>query len=257
MEYYQRQPIVTPPEKGSDVAARVVEQVGRTLRPLVPLSSPAGPSVAMPASLPAVRDLVSQLPKIVPPVGAQPATLVSEAAAILDEEMARGVLAARGAPRQTSDPYGAEPATALWRQLHDFIDSFSRLWPMPGSPTSAAQGPLSRQDQVRYEGLPQLKPPSPLRCGQRGAISMSLCNNEDHPLQLTPMATDLISGTGRRLPSSMFEFLPKVIRLEPAAQIEVVGQFVVPANAAQGCFAGLLVVAGVDYLRAVISIDVE
>jgi len=257
VEHYQRQPLVTLPETGSDVAAKVVEQVGRTLRQLVPLSSSSGPSVAMPASLPAARDLVSQLPKTVPPVGAQPATIVSDAAAILDEEMARGVLAARGAPRQTSDRYGAEPGAAVWRQLHDFIDNFSRLWPMHGSPASAAQGPLGRQDEARYEGLPQLKPLSPLRCGQRGTLSMSLCNKEDHPLQLTPMATDLISGTGGRIPSSTFEFRPKVIRLEHGAQIEVVGQFVVPSNAARGCFAGLLVVAGVDYLRAVITIEVE
>lgn len=86
---------------------------------------------------------------------------------------------------------------------------------------------------------------------------MSLCNREDRPVILTPVATDLISSTGGRLPSSVFEFVPNVVRLEPAAQMDVVGQVVIPSDCAPGCFAGLLVVTGVDYLRAVITIEVE
>ena len=97
MEYYRRQPLVTTPEAGSDLAANVVENVGRTMRQLLPLPSSAGPFLGVPASLPVGVDFVSQLPRVVPSVGAQPAAIVSEAAAILDEEMAKGVLAARGA----------------------------------------------------------------------------------------------------------------------------------------------------------------
>ena len=256
MEYYRRHPLVTTQETGADVAATVAETVGRTLRQLLPLPSSAGPSVAAPASLPVGQDLVSQLSKVVPPLGAQPATIVSEAAAILDEEMARGVLGARGA-RQLSSSSGADPANAVWRQLHDLIDNLSRLWPMHGTPTSVWQGPLAGREDAHDEGTPQLKPASPLRRGQRGTVSMSLCNKEDRAVQLTPMATDLISSTGTRLPSSVFEFVPKVVRLEPSAQVDVVGQFVIPSDCAPGCFAGLLVVSGIDCLRAIITIEVE
>ena len=256
MEYYRRQPFMTTPETGADVAATVVENVGRTLRQLLPFPSSAGPSLPAAAALPVGKDLVSQLPKLVPSLEPQSAAaIVSEAAAILDEEMARGVLAARGA-RQPSDSSGVDPASAVWRQLHDLIDNVSRLWPTHGIPTSASQG-LIREDYARHEGIPQLKPPSPLRRGQRGTVSMSLCNKEDRPVLLTPVATDLISSTGGRLSSSVFEFVPKAVRLEPAAQMDVVGQVVIPSDCTPGCFAGLLVVTGVDYLRAVITIEVE
>jgi hypothetical protein len=257
VEYYRRQPLVTTPETGADVAATVVDTVGRTLRQLLPLPSSAGPAAPAPASLPLGQDLLGQLPKIVPPLGAQPAaTIVSEAAAILDEEMARGVLAARGA-RPLSDSSGADPANAVWRQLHDLIDNVSRLWPMHGMPTAISQGPVRGREDARDEGTPQLKPASPLRRGQRGTVSMSLCNREDRPVQLTPMATDLISSTGSRIPSSVFEFVPKNVRLEPSAQVDVVGHVVIPSDCTPGRFAGLLVVSGVDYLRAVVTIEVE
>lgn len=257
MEYYRRQPLVTTPGTGADVAATVVENVGRTLRQLLPFPSSGGPSLPAPALLPVGKDLVSQLPKIVPSLESpSAASIVSQAAAILDEEMARGVLDARGA-RQTSDSPGVDPASAVWRQLHDLIDNVSRLWPMHGIPTSVSQGLRRGEEYGRQEGMPQLKPPSPLRRGQRGTVSMALCNKEDRPVQLTPMATDLISSTGGRMPSSVFEFVPKVVRLEPAAEMDVVGQVVIPSDCAPGCFAGLLVVSGVDYLRAVITIQVE
>jgi hypothetical protein len=256
VEYYRRQPVVTTPETGTDATASVVENVGRTLHQLLPLPLSVGPSLGGPALLPVGKDLVSQVPKIVPATGARPASIVSEAAAILDEEMARGVLAAREA-RQTAEPSGADPATAVWRQLHDLVDNVSRLWPMHGTPTSASQAPMVRRGDARYEELPHLRPPSPLRRGQRGALSMSLYNREDRPVQLTPMATDLISTTAARIPSTAFEFVPNVVRLDPAAQMDVVGQLVIPADCATGCYAGLLVVSGVDYLRAVITVEVE
>ena len=255
MEYARRQPLVTTPETGADAVGTAVENVGRTLRQLLPLPPSVGPFPGVP-SLPVGKDLVSQLPTIVPTAGAQPAAIVSEAAAILDEEMAKGVLAARGA-RQTTGTYGADPGNAVLRQLHDIIDNVARLWPMHGTPTSASQEPMGGRDDARYEGVPHLRPPSPLRRGQRGTVSMLLSNKEDRPVQLTPMVTDLISTTGARIPSGVFEFVPNVIRLEPAAQMDVVGQLVIPADCATGCFAGLLVVSGVDYLRAIITIEVE
>ena len=50
--------------------------------------------------------------------------------------------------------------------------------------------------------------------------------------------------------------MPEEVRLEPGEQKELQVRIAVPVESALGCYVGLLVVAGVDYLRALITIEV-
>ena len=259
MEYYRRQPPDrTPSENPEGMINAAVDTAGPVLRRLLPFPSSADASSLQMPLMQMRSNLVpqSKVPaEISPAAGQQAATIVSEAASILDEEMAKGVLAARGANRFPRDR-DTDPSNAVLRQVHDVIDNIARIWPSlqgsapwPGAPVAAA----SDGDP---EAMPTLKPASVIRAGERTTISMTLRNTEDRPVRLTPISTDLISSTGGRISSQLFEFVPGELRLEPGEQKEMQGRITVPVESAAGCYVGILVITGVDYLRALITIEV-
>ena len=260
MEYYRRQsPDGTPPANPEAVPNAAVDRAGRLLRQLLPFPSSADASSLLTPLMPVRRNLISQSMlsgEIPPAAGQQAASIVSEAASILDEEMAKGVLAARGA-NQFPGYRDADPSSAVLRQVHDVIDNIARIWPsIQGASTQWPGASVATANNGDEEALPNLKPASVLRPGQLGTISMMLCNKEDRSVRLTPISTDLISSTGGRISSRLFEFVPEEVRLDPGEQQEMHGRIVVPVESAVGCYVGLLVVTGVDYLRALITIEV-
>ena len=171
--------------------------------------------------------------------------------------MAKGVLAARGV-NQTPHPGDADRSNAVLRQLHDVVDSIARIWPSLQGATAQWPGPLASAATTgrEPEPLPNVKPAAAIRPGQRGTISMMLCNKESRPVRLTPLSTDLISSTGGRIAWQLLEFVPGDLRLEPGEQKEVQGRIAVPIECAVGRYMGILTVIGVDYLRALITVDV-
>jgi len=187
-------------------------------------------------------------------VGAQAASIVSQAASVLDEEMARGVLAARSAG--TTAPYGRSDASnPALRQMHEFVDSVAALWPsLQGSP---AQRPVASQPAASdADPLAEVRPRVTVKPAQRATISMTLRNSESRPVRLVPAATDLLGSRGGRIASSLLEFTPSELSLEPQEQKDLAIATTVPVDAAPGCYSGLLVVRGLDYLRALITIEV-
>lgn len=261
MEYYRRQPPDrTPPEHPEPMTHAAVDNAGRLLRQLLPFPSSADASFLQIPLMQMTRNFTPQsvVPGAIPSAaaGQQAATIVSEAASILDEEMAKGVLAARGA-NQFPHYRDADPGSTVLRQVHDVIDNIARIWPsMQGAATQWPGASVAAANNGDDEALPNLKPASVLRPGQRGTISMMLCNKEDRSVRLTPISTDLISSTGGRISSQLFEFVPGEVRLDPGEQKELQGRITVPVESALGCYVGLLVVTGVDYLRALITIEV-
>jgi hypothetical protein len=187
-------------------------------------------------------------------VGEQAASIVSQAASILDEEMARGVLAARSAG--TTAPYGrSDASTPALRQMHEFVDNVAGLW--PSLQGAAAQRPAAYQTAASdTDPLSEVRPQATVKPGQRATISMTLRNSESRAVQLTPAATDLLGSRSGRIPCSLLEFTPSALTLEPQEQRDLAIATNVPADAAPGCYSGLLVVRGLDYLRALITIEV-
>jgi hypothetical protein len=262
VEYYRRQPPDrTPPANPEAMTNAAVDKAGRLLRQLLPFPSSTDASSLLTPLMQVRRNLSPQsmlAGEIPPAAGQQAASIVSEAASILDEEMAKGVLAARGA-NQFPGYRNADQSSAVLRQVHDVIDNIARIWPsIQGASTHWP--PASVAATANGDGddaaLPNLKPASVLRPGERGTISMMFCNKEDRSVRLTPISTDLISSTGGRISSQVVEFVPAEVRLDPGEQREMQGRIAVPVECALGCYGGLLVVTGVDYLRALITIEV-
>ncbi len=188
-------------------------------------------------------------------VSQQASSLVSEAAAILDEEMARGVLAARGASpaAQYQQPNATNP---LLRQMHELAESIARVWPGSTGVAAAGRPAVSQSAGNDLDPLAELRPWSTVRPGQRATIAMALCNKEDRSVRLVPIVTDLLGSRGGRIASSTLELTPAEICLEPQEQKEVGIALTVPADTPPGCYSGVLVARGVDYLRALITIEV-
>jgi hypothetical protein len=198
--------------------------------------------------------LQEQVAKVVPTTITQASAIVSEAASILDEEMARGVLAARQASLSSRTP-AADPSNLLLRQVHDLVDQFASVWPslqrVPGQQLGLPQPPTNDVNQ-----LAELRPLAIVKAGQRATISMTVCNSENRSVCLVAAATDLLGSRGGRIACSLLELTPVEFKLEPQEKKDVAIGFVVPGETAPGCYSGLLVVRGVDYLRALITIDV-
>ena len=102
---------------------------------------------------------------------------MSQAASILDEEMARGVLAARalGCARLRTDD--SDASNPVLRQMHDLVDNVARFWPsLQGPPAQrlvASQPAASDAD-----ALAEVRPRATVKPGQRATISMTLRNSE-------------------------------------------------------------------------------
>jgi hypothetical protein len=256
VDSYQRRP---PDATRGAIAPGVGEtlnEAGAFLRRLIPFPEAEALS---PLSLlpPAARGgaplnpLANAVPDI---VGQQAASIVSQAASILDEEMARGVIAARRsagtAPRAYSDA-----SNPLLRQVHDLVENIAAIW--PSLQNAPARRPVAYQSAPsEADAVAELRPGATVRPGQRATISMTLCNSESRSVRLVPAATDLLGSRGGRIACSVLEFTPSECSLEPQEQRDLTIAATVPADAAPGCYTGLLVVRGVDYVRALITIEV-
>jgi hypothetical protein len=236
------------------------------LRRLVPFP---GTEVVTPLSLLRVSPagggtLQDQVANVGPAsVTQQASAIVSQAASVLDEEMARGVLAARQANPSYRAPTAsvsswapaADPGSLLLRQVHDVVDQVAAAWPnLQGVPNQR----LGRSQPVAsdVDPLAELRPPATVRAGQRATISMAVCNSENRSVRLVPAATDLLGSRGGRIACSLLEFTPMEFKLEPQEKMDVAIALTVPTETAPGCYFGLFVVRGVDYLRALITIEV-
>jgi hypothetical protein len=229
-----------------------VDEAGAYLRRLIPFPGGEMPPLA-PLSLTSPADALSAEAATAAQdlVGQQAASIVSQAASILDEEMARGVLAASGVA--AAAPGRADAATPLLRRAHEFVDSLAKVWPgLQGVLPPLAASPASSA----VERVAEVGPRATVRPGQRATISMAVRNSESRAVRIVPVATDLIGSRGGRIASSLLDFSPPEFDLEPGRETDLTIGTVVPNDAAPGCYSGLLVVRGIDYLRALITIEV-
>ena len=253
MDGYQRRFIGAPGSIESS-ARETLDEAADFLRRLIPFP---GAEVLSPLPLAAISTQIGAgQPN---PVNAttdaaeEVASVVSQAASILDEEMARGVVAAQrssGAPHPQSDP-----GSAVLHQMHEIVDNLAAIW--PSLQGVAAPGSAKSQAAAGVDPVAELRPKTCVRPGQHATISMTVRNTENRAVHLVPAATDLLGSRGGRIPGALLEITPQDLRLESQEQKELSIATTVPPDAIPGCYSGLLVVGGVDYLRALVTIDVE
>jgi len=257
VENYQRRPWATSYGSSAPDPAQIANDVGAFLRRLIPF--PGAEAFSPLSLLPLAQAGVTQstpISQAVPDVvSQQAASIVSQAASILDEEMARGVLAARRSGVTASSGH-AEASNPVLHQLHDLVDSLAASLPgMPGAP-GVQRLVQSLPASSDADPLAEVRPRATVKPGERATITMTLRNSETRQVRLVPAATDLLGSRGGRIACALLEFMPADFSLEPQEQRDLTIATTVPVDAAPGCYSGLLVVRGLDYLRALITIEV-
>ena len=237
-----------------DLSGTTTRETATLVRRLLPLAGQAGSIVdvaqglgKLPLRAAPERSVAAALPSL----HEQASALVPGAAAILDEEMARGVLGARDvAPALRSHesirarPSGRE--ADLVGDLHAFIDRLSSILPAGGAATPG-QAACS---------LPVLRAKSVVVPGRQVALSMQLHNFEADSVCLKPSVTDLLGSNGGSIEARCVAFSAAELVLARGQRQTLTLSVVVPYDCRVGVYCGLLVMTGVADLRALVLIDV-
>jgi hypothetical protein len=229
-------------------------QTDSSLRRLIPFSGPGVlPALSMPAQ--SGRALSNPASAVADAVGPQAASIVSQAVSILNDEITKGLLGVRTAG-VTAPPGLADASNPVLRQMHEVVDNLAKLWPSLQTGVTPQLMPASQAAAYDADPLAEVRPRATVKPGQRATISMTLRNSENRPVNLVPTATDLLGSQSGRIACSLLECTPSEITLQPKEERDLTIATTVPVDAGPGCYSGLLVVRGLDYLRALITIEV-
>jgi hypothetical protein len=121
-----------------------------------------------------------------------------------------------------------------------------------------ARGPALASSGVNgAQALPVVAPVAPAKAGEVAEVIMRVANGGSVHLPLGLIATDLISGSGNRIPSSSLSFRGEKVGLGPGATLPVAVVVKLPLGTAPGAYWGLLQVVGQPNTRALLAVNVE
>jgi hypothetical protein len=194
--------------------------------------------------------------------------VVKQAASILEEEIAAGILAARQIEDKfidTAELRSGKPDEVLQRfrrDAHEVVDIVLDVVSATArNATNMAQRVISIRSSQRNTpetaSTSVLSMPEPVEPGQTGEVSLVIENDGDgttEPFELR--CTDLISGSGLRIGSGAVSFDPKVITVGSHQTQRVLVRVAPPVGIAPGVYSGLIQSSRPDQLRAVLSVTV-
>ena len=241
------------------------------VEPASPDAAPLRPVAAAPVAAPPPSP--PPAPPLGPGLAGRTARIVHQAASILEEELAAGIVAAREVEKRFIDVQKVRGANAeevmqrFRRDAHDVVDI---LIDMVTVATNAVGGLTQRVVTVgaarRAEGgstpasfgTPSLGVPHKVKAGQSIEVPLSLENSGDTPTEALEFhSSDLVSCTGARIVAGQVSFVPRSLVIA-ARQAEVVKVTVaVPADTPPGTYAGLLQASKLEQLRAVVTVQIE
>jgi hypothetical protein len=192
--------------------------------------------------------------------------IVEQAAAVLAAE--RPNIGPRGSSRSDTGlatPTHSSQTSQLQEQLNGLIGQLVALAARPPSLDSAAlpstsileEGPSSEAASSVIEPAPVLAPPGPVAPGGTAQLHVSLVNEDEQPAQIRFVSTGLIGEAGECIARERVSFQPQEVTLQPGATGEVVVRVTVPAQARCGIYSGLIRASRLDYLHAVVVVQVE
>ena len=192
--------------------------------------------------------------------------IVDQAAAVLASERP-------GGPREPSAWTDAGPAAStqntrvgqLQQQVNQLIEQFVALASRPPSVDLPASLPIkipgyqpsADAGSLVVEPAPVLAPPAPVAPGGTAHISISLVNEDEQPAQIAFFSTGLIGQDGECISAERVSFQPRELMLSPGQTAEVIVSVVIPAQTRCGVYSGLVRASKLDYLHAVLVVQVD
>jgi hypothetical protein len=180
-------------------------------------------------------------------------SIVARAATVLDEEMAKGVMAAHKTPASRSHVQ-PDASLPMAQQLLEVVGNLNQLLPAAAARTDVIATESLTGAAAQY---PILKPKTPVTAGATTTIRMTLRNGEAASVHLSPAVTDLLGTRGGRIAATQIQCDPQAVSLDPQQEQVLTIQIHVPQHAAPGNYTGTLVVTGLDYLIAAMMITVS
>ena len=212
-------------------------------------------------------------------------TIVLKAAAIIEEEVAMGIGAAKRIEQRFLDvdalrSQNPDHVMSKFRKdAHDAVDiildivtaaattvgeragkmvnvTASRMMTTNGGPFTATRGAPQPAEPAATR-LATVRMPGTSSPGASAELMMSLENESDSATaEFTLHSSELVSASGARIPASAVTFEPSTLTVGPRAAGNVMVRVRVPSDIKPGCYEGLLRATQLNGLRAMLSIDV-
>jgi len=199
--------------------------------------------------------------------------VVHQAAAILEEEIAAGVVAAKQVEDQLVDVKKArsgESAEVIQRfrkDAHDLVDivldmlaiASEKATDVSDNMLSFGTGTSSKRTGKTSGGtIPTLVIPKTLRPGDSFEIEMMLENESDKQInKISMICNDLINSDGKKITARNVAFSPGVTSLKPKAQANVTIGITIPKAAEAGSYSGIIRATNMNQLQAILVVNVS
>jgi hypothetical protein len=203
--------------------------------------------------------------------------IVQQAASVLEEELAAGIVAARQVEDRFIDVQrirATDPEQVLQRFRHDahevvdiLVDLIDVTLASTGALTrravrirpsdGAAAAPRGDSPAPRPAGFAMVQVPDVVAPGTTANLSMAVENNGELPTgPLELVSSDLVSGFGQRIPAPSLRFTPASLTLDPRSVQQVDLALHVPADSPPGSYSGLVQAGGLEQVKAVLVVEV-
>lgn len=198
--------------------------------------------------------------------------IVQKAASILEEEIAMGILAAKQIEEKFVDVPGvraAEPDEVVSRfrkDAHEVVDILMDLVSLATKSVASLTDRVVRLESrdrgpsapKSTDGVPTLVVPGTVAPGDLASVTMSLENDADKDTdEFEFHSSDLVDSEGNRIEAGLVTFSPQSLVLGPRARAQVAIVVQLPGSTRKGTYAGLIQAARMDYLRAVLVLNVD
>ena len=243
MTYFQRKPI----EGVVDRARSTLPIPGLPSRgPAAGLQPPASARASGTAA--AITGIVDQAATV----------LASERSRSDSERLAKPVLPAGAAAPESQLGQIRKRTHQLVEQLFALAEQGSERETVAPASTISLEGEGPPGDtELIVEPAPVLSPPSSVLPGTTVQIRVPLVNEDQQAAQIQFLSTDLIGQDGACVPAQCVSFQPGELTLQPGRTEDAVVCISVPLHTRSGVYSGLIRASKLDYLHAVLLLQVD
>jgi hypothetical protein len=201
--------------------------------------------------------------------GGAASRVVEQAASILEEEIARGIVAAQEVERRFIDVgslRGEDPNHVMQRfrrDAHDLVDILIDLVHVSARTLGraitleAGSRPALPEGKNGVREMVSIDLPGPVLPGKTAEVSLTLTNSdpEDTP-PFTFNTLGLVSSGGAEIGPELVRFEPEQVVIEAEGEVQLKVLVTIPSDTAPGRYTGLLQSTHLDRLCATLSVDV-
>lgn len=199
--------------------------------------------------------------------------VVQQAASILEEEIAAGIIAAKKVEEHLIDVEGLrseEPDKVMQRFRHDAHEVVDILVDLVNIGIKSIHG-LSQNiitirsgtnqeisEKMGVGHLPTITVPHSIKAGESVEIPLSLENNGDIPTdEFTLYSTELVFDDDKRISASQIIFTPPSLIIDSNQTGKVIVTVSIPEETETGTYSGLILATNMNQLRSVIIVQVD